>query len=321
MPLITPTHYPGPPAWMRNGHLETILPALQMPKVHPPFQRERICTPDDDFLDLDWHRQGSDRLVILTHGLEGNIRRPYMLRMAQSFAMEQWDVLAWNCRSCSGEMNRQLRLYHHGEISDLAFVIAQALQKHTYKRIFLIGFSMGGSMTLKYLGTQGNAADQAITGGMAISTPCDLKGSIQALERWDNGFYRRKFLKSLFQKMQQKAQLHPGSIDLSKWKSIREWRDFDLHYTAPLNGFESPEHFYREASALHFMAGAQRPVLVLNALNDPMLPESCSPSDLCRDHPFLYLECPPAGGHVGFQIKNSPQSWMEQRALEFVRIL
>jgi predicted alpha/beta-fold hydrolase len=49
------------------------------------FDRERISTEDGDFLDLDWLRIGSDHLVIISHGLEGNSRRPYMKGMAKVF--------------------------------------------------------------------------------------------------------------------------------------------------------------------------------------------------------------------------------------------
>ncbi|MFN8804712.1 MAG: alpha/beta hydrolase, partial [Bacteroidota bacterium] len=58
------------PRFLFNRHVETIYPALfrRVPDIN--YQRERIFTSDGDFLDLDWVRNGSDKVVIISHGLE-----------------------------------------------------------------------------------------------------------------------------------------------------------------------------------------------------------------------------------------------------------
>src|ERR1044071_764682 len=111
-----------PPIFLFSPHLETIFPALTRRIDLQPFVRERIDTPDDDFLDLDWLTQGSDKLVIISHGLEGNTSRAYIKGMARIFFSNGYDVLAWNYRGCSEEMNRQLRFYHSGATDDLNVV-------------------------------------------------------------------------------------------------------------------------------------------------------------------------------------------------------
>ncbi|MDZ4681050.1 MAG: alpha/beta hydrolase, partial [Saprospiraceae bacterium] len=121
MPVLHHSTYPGPPFLQFNGHLETMAPMLR--RVEVAYERERLELSDGDFVDLDWVDRGSRKLVLLTHGLEGGSDRPYMKGMARYFADCGWDALAWNCRSCSGEMNRLLHLYHHGEIGDISEVI------------------------------------------------------------------------------------------------------------------------------------------------------------------------------------------------------
>ena len=111
------------PWWMSNPHFQTIFPSQFRRVGDSFFTRERITTDDGDFLDLDWARAGNNRLVVLSHGLEGHSRRPYMLGMARAALAEGWDVLAWNFRSCSGEANRILTTYHSGQTHDLAQVI------------------------------------------------------------------------------------------------------------------------------------------------------------------------------------------------------
>ncbi|WP_373398396.1 hypothetical protein V8V91_01165 [Algoriphagus halophilus] len=48
MPIV-PSTYPGPPSFLFNGHLETIVPSLYRKVNQVNFERERIDTPDGDF--------------------------------------------------------------------------------------------------------------------------------------------------------------------------------------------------------------------------------------------------------------------------------
>jgi hypothetical protein len=318
MPHLNTSSYPGPPFFQFNGHLQTIMPAFR--KVDIPYCRERLELPDGDFLDLDWIKNDSSRLVILSHGLEGNSERSYIKGMARRFATGAWDVLAWNCRSCSGELNRNPRLYHHGDIEDIHQVILHAIRTGNYREIILIGFSMGGSILLKYLGVHAAGLLPQIRKGIAYSSPCNLKASARSLERRGNRIYRRRFLRSLEAKLRAKEAQFPGIIDVRKFEKIRAWRDFDEYFSAPLNGFSSAEEFYHQASAENFMADIKVPVLLVNAWNDPILPAACTPVKLCTQQPNIYLETPRRGGHVGFAVQGRDYNWMEDRAWEFANL-
>lgn len=317
MPVIKKTSYPGPPWYQWNGHLQTVVPTTFRRLKPVVYERERLELPDGDFLDLDWLDAHSRDLVILSHGLEGNSDRTYIKGMARFFYEQHWDVLAWNCRSCSGEMNRNFRLYYHGDIEDIGQVIRHVLAQKSYKRIVLIGFSMGGNITLKYLGVHGKEVPDAITHGIAFSTPCDLQGSIQVLQQPRNRFYEKMFYRRLEAKIRAKAEQFPGRLDLGQFDNIRSWRDFDTHFSAPLTGLSGPDEFYYEASSINFMAGTSIPTLVVNAQNDPLLDERSAPAHLADKHPQLFLETPRQGGHVGFDLPRKPYVWSELRAWEF----
>lgn len=317
MPLIEQSGAFKPPFLHWNGHLQTVLPAV-FRSIKLAYQRERLELPDGDFVDLDWLLDKNKRLVVLTHGLEGNSDRQYIKGMANLFFKNGWDILAWNCRSCSGEMNRNLRLYHHGEIEDISQVVDHALRKNRYNEVVMMGFSMGGAMTLKYLGVQGKSLPDPIRRAIAFSAPCDLKESVNALEWPSNRFYKKKFLQRLTKKIKAKAVLFPDAIDLTQFDRLEVWQDFDEAFSAPINGFSSSEALYENASAQNYMADIQIPTLLVNATNDPIIPLSCTPVDLCEKHPQIYLEQPPLGGHVGFMWRGKSFAWSEYRALQFV---
>jgi predicted alpha/beta-fold hydrolase len=318
MPVIHHSTYPGSPRYLFNGHLQTIVPSALRKVRGLTYERERLETVDGDFLDLDWVDRGSKRLVVITHGLEGDSYRPYVLGTAKLFARQGWDVLAWNCRSCSGEMNRAFRLYNHGEIGDIDAVIRQALRTRHYEEIALVGFSMGGNITLKYLGVHGKDAPQVITSAAVFSAPTNLRSSALRLDAASNSFYKKRFLKKLSHKVRLKAEQHPGRLDVSRLAAVQVWRDFDEAFSAALGGYRDADDFYEQASAVRFMPGIQIPVLLVNAQNDPILTPECAPTELAKAHPRIFLETPRTGGHVGFMVAGDEFTWAERRALEFV---
>lgn len=303
------------PVWLRNAHMATVIPSVYRTVEGIQYNRERIPTPDDDFLDLDWSTVDSKQLIILSHGLEGSSDRSYMLGMVRYGNQHNWDALAWNCRSCSGEMNKKPRFYHHGDDSDLNTVIKHALTKG-YDKIGLVGFSLGGSLTLKWMGEKSDQVDEVV-GAVAYSTPINLLSSVEELEKPSKSFYKKRFLKKLDEKIRLKSAMFPDVISYQPVKDFKTFSQFDNLYTAPLHGFDDAFDFYEKASAERYMYGTKKPVLLVNAWNDPFFGPSCYPVKQCEQHPFLYLETPARGGHVGFSL-GKEYNYMEKRAIEFL---
>ncbi|MCI0750298.1 MAG: alpha/beta fold hydrolase [Flammeovirgaceae bacterium] len=304
-----------PPILLFNPHLETIYPSL-FRKVVVPYQRERINTPDNDFLDLDWLKQNSESVAIISHGLEGNTHRTYMQGMARAFYQQGFDVLAWNYRGCSEEMNRQLRFYHSGATDDLDWVVKHASQQ-SYKNIYLVGFSLGGNLTLKYLGER--KPIDPIKKAVVFSVPMHLSSGCKKISQPSNIIYSLRFLRSLRRKVKSKASLRTD-LDIRKIDTIKTLLEFDDHFTAPLHGFTNAEDYYEKNSSLFFVEKIQTPTLIVSALNDPFLSAECYPMNLLRQHAYLQFETPGRGGHVGFaQFNQNGLYWSEQRALAFIQ--
>jgi uncharacterized protein len=313
MPLVASGY--KAPFYLFNGHLQTIVPGLFRKVKGVKYRRERIITPDKDFLDLDCSEVGSDALAILSHGLEGDSRRGYMLGMVKALNNHGIDALAWNYRSCSGEPNNLLRSYHLGASDDLAFVVKHALSKGKYKTVYLLGFSAGGNITLKYLGENPECVPNEIKRAVVFSVPVDLKSSANKISR----IYTQRFLKSLGKKLKQKREIYPESIDLNEYNLLWSFPEFDERYTAPLHGFESADDYYKKVSSRQFIPHIKIPTLLVNAKNDPFLGPSCYPLSEANANPNFYLEMPDQGGHVGFaENLQKNQYYSEKRAVEFL---
>lgn len=306
-----------PPRFLFNPHLETIYPALLRRISIPPYHRERIATPDDDFLDIDWLKNGSSRVAIISHGLEGNTERPYIKGMAKALFDAGMDVLTWNYRGCSEEMNRRLRFYHSGATDDLDCIVRHALQQG-YTEISLVGFSLGGNITLKYLGEKQAFAE--IKKAIVFSVPMDLATSCEKISKPSNWIYANRFLKSLKRKILIKASRIEG-LSTEGLHRIKSLKQFDDRYTAPLHGFADANDYYQRCSSVHFVSSIAIPTLIINTSNDPFLSEGCFPRELLRNHPFVSLEVHARGGHVGFaQFNKKGLYWSEQRAVEFISV-
>ena len=283
------------------------------------YIRERLELDDGDFLDLDWSRVGGDHVVIIAHGLEGSSQRRYVKGMVRMFNQHEWDAVALNFRGCSGEPNRLLRFYHSG-VSDDLWDVAEHVSRQRYKRIGLLGFSLGGNVALKLLGELGDTTPEWLIGGVGISVPCDLKTSSESMARLINRPYMMRFISDLHAKIRAKRMRFPDELDDSGYNRIKTFRHFDDRYTAPLHGFRDAEDYWAQCSSRFFFKTIRRPALLVNAADDPFLGSDCFPTDLARRHDFLHLEIPTHGGHVGFVENNHRDNnyYSERRAFEFL---
>lgn len=312
MPIIESTY--KAPWGLSNGHLQTIL-AFALRKVKEQnYTRERIATPDNDFLDLDWINTKSNKCVIISHGLEASSSTPYVRGMSNYFAKNNYTTCAWNFRGCSGEVNKKFEYYHIGQTNDLETVIKHVAKK--FDEIYLIGFSMGGNKTLKYLGEFPELINPAIKACVAISVPMHLKHSSTVLEKKLNKIYTSRFIKKLKKKHEAKEPYFPGKISLENYSEIKTMREYDNRYSAPIFGFKNADDLYDKCASIFHIPTIKTSTLIISAQNDPFLSTSSYPIEVCRNHKNVTLEMPKSGGHLGF-ISLGKIYWLEKRALEF----
>jgi uncharacterized protein len=260
---------------LKNGHIQTIYPSLFRTVNFKYDFRERLETNDKDFIDIDWKKANSKHLVIISHGLEGNSERQYVTGLANYMHSNGYDILAWNYRTCSGEMNRLARMYHSGDYGDLTHLIEHVAS--AYDKISLIGFSLGGNVTLMYLANLDQRLASKIDKNVVISVPCDLADSSFELAKFKNKIYMNRFLRHFKKKLTIKSKVYPDSISMVNYHKIKNFRDFDNRYTSKLHGFRDAEHYWRECSSIFYLHKIHKPTLILSALDDPFLGVTCYP--------------------------------------------
>ena len=319
MPLVEsnfPVH-----AFLNNGHLQTLYPYFFRRIPNVKLSRHRIDLKDGDFIDIDHLERKSDELVVLSHGLEGSSMTGYIRGMAKHLGENNhYDVIAWNMRSCSGEINLKDCFYHAASCGDLNAVLEYAISQHAYKKIHLIGFSLGGNLTAFYASKYGNDVVSQVCSATIFSSPIHLESSIYKLHSTQIGnFYSESFLSTMRKKALEKQKRGLLDIDPDRIKACKNFIDFDNLITAPLHGFKDAHEYYEEASAINVIHNTKVPTLLVQSKDDPFLTKKCFPMRQARANKNLFLEITPTGGHVGFMcFKKGLSFWAEDRSIEFL---
>jgi predicted alpha/beta-fold hydrolase len=116
-----------------------------------------------------------------------------------------------------------------------------------------------------------------------------------------------------------KLERFPGLFDGAAVARARTLREFDNLVTAPLHGYRDTDDYWTRASSKPGLAAVRVPTLLVNARNDPFLPESALPTrdEVSAD---VRLDYPAQGGHVGFSSSRFPggHAWLPARVLHFL---
>ena len=314
------------PAWLPGGHLQTIYPLLIKPDRHA-YRRERVNTPDGDFIDIDWNAHAgptspecTNPVTILFHGLEGSSGSHYARSLMHALISTGWGGGVVHFRGCSGEENRLARAYHSGDSGEVDWILRRIRAMHPGRPLYAIGVSLGGNVLLKWLGEHAVSACQVVDAAAAVSAPFDLTASGHHLARGANLIYTHYFLATLKPSALAKLRRFPGLFDERRLHQARTLHAFDDIVTAPLHGFANADDYWRRASSRPWLRTIAVPTLLLNARNDPFLPTHAlpGPEDVS---PSVTCDFPSGGGHVGFVSGPWPGrlDWLPRRLMHFLR--
>lgn len=318
MPLIEKSSYRAPAKFLNNAHIQTILPSVLKKEPDIAYEREEIATPDDDRLILDWARGPvhTSELMLVSHGLCGNTHRHYCLSVVHAFRKCGIDCLAWNYQGTGRTLSRYQRVTCNNSTAELSWVIQHAIRSG-YRAIYLVGFSMGGNLTLLYLGREAQSIPPEVKGGVAICGTIDAPACTKLLSSTLGGFYEWHFMRKLRHCAKAVVKQFP-ELDTKELRAAKSIPEFDNCFTAPISGFRDADEYYRQSSACRWVEQVALPTLLVNPTNDPFLTGGCFPVEAAQKSRYLYLETPDDGGHCGFISRRGEEWWPAKRAREFV---
>jgi predicted alpha/beta-fold hydrolase len=304
------------PWWLPGRHLQTIAGTVRVsPRVD--WRRVRWTTPDRDFVHVDFGgAMDAEDVLVLFHGLESNSDAQQARALAAEAQAHGWAIAVPHFRGCSGEPNVLARAYHAGDADEIEWMLQRFAAERPWK-VHAAGVSLGANVLLRWLGVGGARAARVVRRAVAVSAPFRLTATAVALERGIGLLYARRFLRhDLRRKALAKLQAFPGILDEERVRAAASLRQYDDAVTAPLHGFRDGYDYWTGASAEPWLARIRVPTLVLNARNDPFLPEQVLDDvERRRLPPEVALEFPRQGGHGGFPGRGR---WLARRVLEFL---
>jgi predicted alpha/beta-fold hydrolase len=317
-----------PLAALRNGHAMTIAAALVPRRFNLPPAEERLFQVDAESRILGYchWQQGKRRdvpVIAILHGLEGSSDSNYVCGIAEKALRRGFHAVRLNQRNCGGTEALTPTLYNSGMSGDYRAVLEELSNGDGFGQIFFAGYSMGGNLMTKMAGEFGDAVPKALRGVCVVCPAMDLGACADALERRDNFFYQRHFVKGLMARYARKAKLFPGRYSHNGLGTVRSVREFDDKITAPQFGYRDAQEYYDAVGAKKVVAQVRVPMLMITAQDDPFVPyESFRRANPAQNHAIQFL-APEHGGHCGFISNRSgaERFWAEQRIVEFCEAL
>jgi predicted alpha/beta-fold hydrolase len=295
------------------------------PDLPRPEARLLRTAPDTEVLaHCYWQaaRAQAPTLLVL-HGLEGSSQAHYMRGLAAKAWRRGWNAVLLNQRNCGGTEHLTPSLYHSGLTEDPREVIRALGRDDGVGAVGVIGYSLGGNLTMKLAAEVSSAGDLPIRGVVAISPTIDLETCVTAIERRSNVVYQFNFVRNLKARLRRKARLWPGRYDLRPLGSIWTIRKFDEIYTAPSHGYRGASDYYHRASAIRVVDRIRVPALILTAADDPFVPASQFQAEAVTGNPHIAVRVERHGGHCGFASAPDNKTgedgyWAETTAIEFL---
>lgn len=322
MPLSGRIFEPHP--LLKNGHLMTVASTFWRREFHLQPAEDRLFQVDPESRILGhchWQpgKSTATPVVVVVHGLEGSSGSGYMRGIAEKAALRGFHAIRLNQRNCGDTETLTPTLYNSGLSSDYRAVLMELIDKDGFEQIFFAGYSMGGNLVSKMAGELGAAHPPELRGVAAVCPALDLAACADALERPDNFFYQRHFVRGLLGRYARKARLFPQRYKADGFGPIRTVRAFDDAITAPQFGYRDAQDYYDHAGAKRVIASVRVPLLLVTAQNDPFIPFASFAAARVSENPAVEFIAPSHGGHCGFISRHpgAERFWAEQRILDF----
>jgi uncharacterized protein len=309
---------------IRGGHAQTIA-GVYLRGHHHDYRaaHHRVTLADGDALvlhdDLPRTWQQGDRVALLIHGLAGCHESGYMQRIAHKLGERGVRAFRMDLRGWGAGQQLARLPYHSGRSEDAAAAIETLAAIAPGSPLTLVGFSLGGNITLKLAGELEDRSCGNLDSAMAVCPPVDLAACSRNIQRRRNRPYDRYFVRRLLSQIAERERLVPDAAPHAFERPPRSLWEFDNGFTAVVCGFGTADNYYARASSLPLLSRIQLPTQILAAADDPMIPPLALQS--AELPPAVRLHMAAHGGHLGFVGRaglDADRRWMDWRVVDWV---
>jgi predicted alpha/beta-fold hydrolase len=305
-----------PPVWARPGHSNTILGyILPSPKLSEVGIEINVTLEKETERIHSTYVEGSSSYVIyLFHGLGGSAESSYMLRTAKKLRSQGHHVFLNNHRGCGKGAGLATEPYHSGRADDLSKVIAYGRSMLPQHKHIAIGFSLSANALLLLAAKV--RADVQPDVAIAVNAPINLERASIKLQKGLNRIYDKRFTLEL-----EKYMKLNRPEDLGDYSLVKDLRDFDQRYTAPIGGFRDRDDYYKTCSAKQYLSKINIPTVIITSEDDPFV--SVKDYQEAEYSPNVVLHIEKFGGHMGYLTRSGLgyKRWLDLALEKYVDII
>ncbi|OQV24511.1 Abhydrolase domain-containing protein 2 [Hypsibius exemplaris] len=336
--------YVTPLLWGRNGQWQTlaygILGHRKSSRWRAKGYRETFQCMDgatisfDVFEPIVKHSSGADLTFLICPGIANSCESVYIRSFVQN---------AQNCGFRCYVLNHlgvvasvkltSARLFSYGGTAEFAAMVDCALRQHPSSRAIALGFSMGGNVITCWLG-ESKEHQKKVLCAISVCQGYDIIRSRPVLLQWAG--LRRAYMFSMARNMKrilarnrdilfspEVLTRHP-EIDIKAVFGATTLLEIDEYYTRVLKGYSSVDEMYVAESSAHKLREIHIPIMFVNALDDPIVPEELLDcvKDYASTHDNAIAVITQHGGHLGFFEGDSylipkPVSWLCRLVIQY----
>ncbi len=309
--------YTVPLGIFKNPHLQTMFARLFRYCRKASYQRERVSLVDGDFIDIDWSRVGSKSLAVICPGFESDSYRRYVVGSSNLLNENGFDSVVVNHRGTSGVPGNNY-IFGIGDEKDYAQVIDSLLANYDYQEIFLIGYSTGGNLTVKYVVDQSNLINPRIKKVFVTSPALHLVSTMEQFNLPMNHLYLRGFLSFMFKRLWVGRKIYKREIKFSDLFTIKTPEQFYDKFCYPWTKIKFIDYLAQHSACGH-LSRIKVPLVIIDSIDDPFLDPRFYPYLQAMANDYITLRLTKYGGHVGFVDFKSRYYWSERKMIEFLK--
>ncbi|CAG0889994.1 unnamed protein product [Darwinula stevensoni] len=341
-PMLTEIYCP-PKLWGRSGHFQSVIHSL-VGRVRCPkaANGDRIALYASDGalftyeLYKPYHDNGKEVILAVCPGIGNSSETLYIQAFVHYIQIKGLHCAVLNhIGTLSNVQPTTPRIFSYGHTEEFQLMVDDLCDRYPDSQIVCIGFSMGGNIVSKYLGSCPTIPSQ-IVGGISVCQGYDATRAMNHLLDWEN--LRRVYFYIMTEWMKALIMRHKSlllspivkdkyGLEETRIVSAATMIELDEEYSRKVHGFDSVMDFYRHQSSAYFLDQIKHPMVFVNALDDPIVPPPLL--DCIREHAsahekVLYIETE-FGGHLGFFeggiILPKPHSWMDHLIVQISNAL
>lgn len=315
-----------PSVLLINAHLQTVGVKLLRTAPSILYEREYVeCERGE--VAIDWDSTALDNtedttpIVLILHGLVGSSTSKYIRNLVRCIREAGWRPVVYNARGMGTSELKTPLMFNADRTDDVRHVIKHIKNKFPRSPILAAAYSMGANVLTKYLGEEKENCN--VLGAVCISNPFDLNGCMKANNSICSKFYAKVLTRDFQNYLERHKHVLKDHVNIKDAMKCHNLWDFDEKVTLKAYKYPSLKDYYERSSCASKLRDVSVPVLFLNSMDDPIVPNFVVDHTVAKENPNLLFAITERGGHTAY-LKNFKwwsRAWSDDVIEEFLSAL